>query len=83
MITLAVVKMIGPCCSTAEDGRRIHDVIEDVLNQGYWVDLNFKGVKLVTPSFYNAALGDLRYSFPHEAETPLVVSDLSGYGSPA
>lgn len=37
-----------------------------LLDQGMSVELDFRGVKLVTPSFYKAAVGELYYRFSDE-----------------
>ena len=64
--TLALSKIIGSCCSTPGDGKKINLIIQNLLNEGNTVELDFHGVKLVTSSFYRAAIRDLSYTFPEE-----------------
>jgi hypothetical protein len=70
-----VVAAVGPVCSTAHDGIRVNQLVQAFLNQGYMVKLDFQGVRLVTPSFYNAAVGELRCSFP---ESRLSIINMPG-----
>ena len=64
--TIALSKIIGSCCSTPGDGKKINLIIQNLLNEGNTVELDFHGVKLVTSSFYRAAIRDLSYTFPEE-----------------
>ena len=64
--TLALSKIIGSCCSTPGDGKKINLIIQNLLNEGNTVELDFHGVKLVTSSFYRAAIRDLSYTYPEE-----------------
>jgi hypothetical protein len=64
--TLALSRIIGSCCSTPGDGKKINLIIQNLLNEGNTVELDFHGVKLVTSSFYRAAIRDLSYTFPEE-----------------
>jgi hypothetical protein len=61
-----IVNIVGPYCSTPADGTKINQLIQSLLNEGNTVELDFRGVKLVTSSFYRAAVGDLQYTFPKE-----------------
>lgn len=62
---------VGPICSTSQDGRRVNLMVQALLNQGFSVKLDFHGVKLVTPSFYEAVLGDLHAVFPEDRITAI------------
>jgi hypothetical protein len=62
---LSLFGLIGPVCATAGDGELVNTVVQDLLNQGCSVQLDFFGVKLVTPSFYAAVTHDLHSVFPH------------------
>ena len=64
--TLALSKIIGSCCSTPGDGKKINLIIQSLLNEGNTVELDFHGVKLVTSSFYRAAIRDLSYTYPEK-----------------
>jgi hypothetical protein len=64
--TLSLSKIIGTCCSTPGDGKQINLLVQNLLNEGNTVELDFHGVKLVTSSFYRAAIRDLSCSFPED-----------------
>ncbi|HEY3197949.1 MAG TPA: STAS-like domain-containing protein [Nitrospirales bacterium] len=66
VVYLALVAIIGPLCSTREDGIKVNQVVSKHLNEGSSVKLDFHGVKLVTPSFYSAAVADLYCTFPDD-----------------
>ncbi len=63
---LSIFGLIGPLCATAEDGRKVNDVVQAALNDGCSVKLDFHRVKLVTPSFYDAVIHDLNSVFPED-----------------
>jgi uncharacterized protein DUF4325 len=71
-----LLSTVGPLCATREDGARINMVVANLLNDGYSVKLDFRGVKLVTPSFYAAAIADLYCTFPDEVSSRVMVSEL-------
>jgi hypothetical protein len=71
-----LISTVGPLCATREDGARINVVVSNLLNDGYSVKLDFRGVKLVTPSFYAAAIADLYCTFPDEVSSRVMVSEL-------
>jgi hypothetical protein len=76
--TLSLSKIIGSCCSTPGDGKKVNLIIQNLLNEGNTVELDFHGVKLVTSSFYRAAVRDLSYTFPEEfIQSHLSLSGLS------
>ena len=64
--TVSLSKIIGSCCSTPGDGRKVNLIVQNLLNEGNTVELDFHGVKLVTSSFYRAAVRDLAYTFPED-----------------
>ena len=66
IVSLALLTIVGPLCSTREDGEKVNHVVAGLLNQGFSVKLDFHGVKLVTPSFYSAAVADLYCTFPDD-----------------
>jgi len=56
---------------------RINKIVEVILNQGFSVQLDFHGVKLVTPSFYAAVTEGLYSVFPEsEKERPISIINL-------
>jgi hypothetical protein len=75
---VSVARIVGPCCSTPADGQRVNTLIQSLLNEGNSVELDFHGVKLVTSSFYRAAVGDLTSVFPEDfVQSHLSVCGLS------
>jgi hypothetical protein len=64
--TISLLEVIGENCISDAHGRELNSLIEDLLNEGHTVTLDFHGVKLVTPSFYRAVVGNLSCSFPEE-----------------
>jgi hypothetical protein len=75
-VYISLLSTIGPICSTREDGVKVNAIVTDILNDGYSVKLDFRGVKLVTPTFYSAAIADLYCTFPDEISSRVTVSDL-------
>ena len=66
MERISLLDIIGPSCSTATDGQKIRLLIESFLKEGKSIELDFSCVKLVTPSFYQAAVSDLYCGFSDE-----------------
>ena len=66
VVYLSLVAIVGPLCSTREDGIKVNQIVSRHLNEGSSVKLDFHGVKLVTPSFYSAAVADLYCTFPDD-----------------
>ena len=63
MQTIRVIDEIGPVCVDPEDGTLLCQQSSTALSQGLDVLLDFSGVKTLTSSFLNAALGCLFASF--------------------
>jgi hypothetical protein len=63
---LSLVELVGENCTDEAYGRQINRLVEHLLNEGHTVKLDFHGVKLVTPSFYRAVVGNLSCTFPEE-----------------
>jgi hypothetical protein len=63
---LSLVELVGENCTNEAYGRQINHLVEHLLNEGHTVKLDFHGVKLVTPSFYRAVVGNLSCTFPEE-----------------
>jgi len=77
-VHLSVLILVGPVCSTSYDGQRVNALVESLLNQGFSVKLDFYGVKLVTPSFYAASVGDLQTTRPSAfIDGRITISDIS------
>ena len=66
MIVLQLSHIVGSSCSSVSEGKRVNEMVEQILNDGHSVSLDFHDVRLVTPSFYAAAIGDLICHFPEE-----------------
>ena len=77
VVYLSLVALVGPLCSTREDGVKVNQVVSRHLNEGSSVKLDFHGVKLVTPSFYSAAVADLFCTFPDDVvSTRVTITDM-------
>ena len=77
IVYLSLLAVIGPLCSTREDGAKVNQLVSGLLNEGSSVKLDFHGVKLVTPSFYSAAVADLYCTFPDDVvSTRVTISDM-------
>jgi hypothetical protein len=63
MQTISVISEIGPVCVDPEDGNLLCQQSCAALSQGLDVLLDFSGVKTLTSSFLNAALGCLFANF--------------------
>jgi hypothetical protein len=64
--SISLVDMIGENCTSEAVGRQVNEMVEDLLNEGHTVKLDFHGVKLVAPPFYRAVVGNLSCTFPEE-----------------
>jgi len=77
IVYLALADIIGPLCSTRDDGAKVNQLVTRHLNQGSSVKLDFHGVKLVTPSFYSAAVAELYCTFSDDVVSARVtISDM-------
>jgi hypothetical protein len=76
-VHLSLLVLVGPVCGTSYDGQRVNALVESLLNQGFSVALDFHGVKLVTPTFYAASVGNLELTRPKEfAAGMITVSEM-------
>lgn len=73
---LSICALVGVICSSPEDGKRVNEVVQVLLNNGCSVRLDFHMVKLVTPPFYRAVVGDLYTVFPDTLDRRLVMANL-------
>lgn len=55
----------GPLAVSTEDGQALHDRIAPLLRAGQRVALGFDGMQTTTPTFLNAAIGQLYGEFEH------------------
>jgi hypothetical protein len=77
VVYLSLLAIIGPLCSTREDGANVNQLVSRHLNEGSSVKLDFHGVKLVTPSFYAAAVAELYCTFPDDVvSTRVTINDM-------
>lgn len=67
MVQIRVLEIIGPICVDPEDGTALCALTRDALSQGSAVQLDFDGVRTLTSSFLNSAVGCLRATFSAEA----------------
>ena len=56
----------GPFAVSTEDGQALHDCIAPLLRAGQRVALGFDGMEITTPTFLNAAVGQLYDKFEHD-----------------
>jgi STAS-like domain of unknown function (DUF4325) len=67
MREISVVELVGPICVDPEAGTILCAVVRDSFSLGLSVKLDFTGVKALTSSFLNSAVGCLLASIPEEA----------------
>ncbi|MFI5455287.1 MAG: STAS-like domain-containing protein [Isosphaerales bacterium] len=67
MIHIRVLDAVGPICVDPEDGTVLCVLMHNALSQGQDVNLDFAGVRTLTSSFLNSAVGCLRATLPAEA----------------
>jgi len=46
-------------CVSVEDGKKVFEIIQKVINDGMKAEISFKNIDLITSAFLNAAIGDL------------------------
>ena len=65
-ISIRILNVIGgPLAVSTADGQTLHDRIAPLLRSGQRVALCFDGMEIVTPTFLNAAVGQLYGEFEH------------------
>lgn len=74
--TVSIFALVGVTCATEEDGQKVNEVVQVLLNDGCAVRLDFHMVKLITRSFYRAVVGDLHTVFPDTIDRRLVMANL-------
>lgn len=57
--------VIGPLAVTTDDGQALYDRIAPLIRSGQHVVLSFEGMEVTTPTFLNAAVGQLYGGFDH------------------
>lgn len=66
-VTIKVADIIGsPLCISAEDGQKVFDKLEPLLEQGKEVTISFDRVTTIISLFLNAAIGQLYRVFDEE-----------------
>ena len=55
----------GPLAVSTDDGQLLHDRIAPLLRAGHRLALCFGGMEITTPTFLNAAVGQLYGEFEH------------------
>jgi hypothetical protein len=65
-IPIRIRDVLGaPLAVSTEDGQALHDRIAPLLRAGQRVALGFGGIETITPTFLNAAVGQLYGKFEH------------------
>lgn len=64
-ITLSKI-VDGGICVAADDGKRVYEVIYNVLKDGHKVEISFYGITRMTTAFLNAAVGQMYGDFSEE-----------------
>ena len=63
-IRLSVVEIVGSrACFASDDGQKVHDRIAAALRKGLQIEVSFLDVTSLTPTFLNAAIGQLYGGF--------------------
>ena len=63
-LTLSIFEIAGgPSCVASDDGQKVYDRIAAALKEGRSVTVSFADVMSLTPTFLNAAIGQLYGSF--------------------
>jgi len=66
-VELKVVDFIGsPLCISADDGQKIFDKVQLLLNEGNQVVISFEHVTMMVSLFLNVAIGQLYSTFSEE-----------------
>jgi len=78
-VIINVVDEVGDSiCVTDEDGKKVYDVIVEVLRNGKKVLISFKGVTDLTSAFLNNAIGKLYGDFDEAfIKSKISVTDIS------
>ena len=66
MAEIRVIDLVGPICVDPNDGAVLCLRARDAIRRGEQVTLNFAGVRALTSSFLNSAIGCLVGDFPSE-----------------
>jgi len=76
-VLISVFDLAGPECWMDTDGQLLYDKFVPLLREGKKVALSFKYVEMITPTFLNAAIGQLYSEFTEEQIRELLsVTDL-------
>lgn len=65
-IIIRVFDIVGPICTSEEDGQAIHDKIAPLLREGRRVSVSFAKVETIISLFLNAAIGQLYGELPED-----------------
>lgn len=80
--TLNIVNIVGSTfCVEANDGQKVHDLIQKAFLEKRKVILSFLNVEMLTTAFLNTAVGQLYKDYPEELiKENLSVKDMSQSG---
>lgn len=70
---ICVLSLVGEYCITFDDGQKLYDLIYPEIYAGRRVDLDFRGIKVTTALFLNAAVGQLLKDLPAETVKRLLL----------
>lgn len=66
-VKVEIAKIVGGgICVTADDGKRVYNVIHEQVEAGHRVQLSFANVTRMTTAFLNAAVGQLYGDFSED-----------------
>jgi len=51
---------------SADEGQKVYEVVADSISNGQAIELDFKGIEILTTAFLNAAIGQLYSRFSSE-----------------
>jgi Icc-related predicted phosphoesterase len=64
-VIIRVYEVVGNgLCVASDDGQKVHDQITRTFREGKKILLSFQNVEMLTPTFLNAAIGQLYGEFP-------------------
>lgn len=80
-MTINIHSLVGEYCITLEDGQKVYDIVHPELRAGRAVVVDFRGTKVTTALFLNAAVGQLFEDLPAATVKRLLfVSNLGQVG---
>src|SRR4051812_6606448 len=75
-VTTYDLRRLGVILATRAQGQQAAAEVRPLLARGQAVMLNFVGVEIATPSFFEDFLGELRSALGHNDQAPLAIAGL-------